>query len=203
MARVLAFQIDNTELSCELNKVERKKLYGWVDKKAYDRDGNPCYLGSLSKDGLYIFGKQSFDAGFVSDDGDWVEKTELQAYSVDNKEIQKVEASFKGIVDVSETVSIDEFLMYNIRSLYELSGDNSTVLLEKVKAADGIYKLSFNYVASYFPDTAFLIENDDSLYMLIGKQSNFNFVARDDAADLNETDEESEEEDDFMDFGMI
>lgn len=70
MARAPHFQINGEALDVPIEKVDRRKIYGWVDRKAFDRDGIPCYTGSLSSDGLNTFGRESFEQGYLNSAGE-------------------------------------------------------------------------------------------------------------------------------------
>lgn len=204
MARSLSFSLDGASISAEINKVDRKKIYGWVDKKAFDRNGEECYMGSLSEDGTTIFEKESFEMGYLDNAGEWLEKNDLLLVDENDQELEKVESSFKSEITITDTVSIDEYLLYNAKSVYQLDGDDVETLLAKVKACDDIYTFEYNYIASYFPDTAFLIDNDDTLFMVIGEKSMVEFISLEEREDLiSDEDQEDEVEDDDMDFGMM
>ena len=161
MARTLTFQQGDKEFTTELNRVDRKKVYGWVDTVALDREGRECYMGSLSGDGMHVFGRGSFEQGYLTADGRWHSSSDLMAVDEDLHEIPKMPASFKSTIALKESVSVDEYLEHVVKSVYELGDD--AALLELVRSTDEIWMFEFNYVASYSPDPAFLVENDGTV----------------------------------------
>ena len=52
MARALGFRHGSTELAFGLEKLDRKKLYGFVDSEVLDGGGRPCELAVLASDGV-------------------------------------------------------------------------------------------------------------------------------------------------------
>ena len=129
MGRLLEFSIGAESIKLELDKVDRRKIYGWVEKKAFDRHGKECYMGSISDDGLNIFGKESFEQGFVNDAGEWVEKGETILLGEDGNELEEKESSFKSVVELSETVSVDEYLLYNCHRLLNQNSQAEVALM--------------------------------------------------------------------------
>jgi len=202
MARALKFILNGEEQEVPIEKVDRKKVYGWADKKAIDRDANECFFGSIS-DGMYIFGKESFESCYVDESGQMVDKADLKLVDHDGNELVRIESSFKQVIELDETVSVDEYLNYVARSVYQLAVTDT--LLDAVKAADGIFTFKFNYNASYDPDTAFLIHNEGGVFMIVGEDCQFDFVGLEqgETAVLVEDEEDDDEDDDSMDFGMF
>ena len=202
MARTLSFSHKGTEFQVPIDKVDRKKVYGWVERKAIDRDGNDCFFGSISGDGLNIFGRESFEMGHVNDNGDWIEKSTLKVVGNDGEDVDRQDASFKKVTELEEIVSVNEYLDHTAKSIYQLEASDE--LLELVKAADGIYKFTFNYTASYQPDPAFLVENEGILFMVVAEDAGFEFIG---LAEVENTvlveDEEDEETSDELDFSMF
>ncbi len=203
MARTLKFEFNNDSVEVGLEKVERKKIYGWVDKKAYTREGQECQLGSISSDGAHIFGKESFEQGYVDQNGEWLEKSNLVALNNDQEIIEKIPSSFKASIKLDNTMSVDDYLLYMSKSVYQLEANPA--LLERVKSASPeLFYFDYCYIDSYSADVAFLLTNEDSLFMVVGEPTNFDFIGLSEIESfiLLEDDEE-EEGDDEMDFGML
>ncbi len=197
MARQLNFQINGHQLSAEIEKLDRSKLYGHVEKKYSDRDGKDCYFGLITDDGTQMLGRNMVEAGYLTDDGDWLERGDLNTVGVDGVPLEKREASFKQPIELENTVTIDEYLSFVAKSVYQL---NAPKLLERVKLEDNIYTFPFNYTASYSPDTAFLIENTNYLFMVVGQATGFEFL------EIQEIDTAlliDDDEDEDIDFSMF
>jgi len=201
MARSLQFSVAGQEVACEIEKVDRNKLYGWVDKKAFDKADNECYFGSISSDGMHIFGKESFELGYQSDDGTWYERGNLQVVDMDDQMLEQQEASFKQLIALEDTVSVDTYLMHIAKSVYHLAPN--AALLQLVRESDEIYSFPFNYTASYKPDAAFLIENEGELFMVVGQHCGFEFLGMQTVDTSVLQDDDDEDDDDDIDFSMF
>ena len=204
MARALHFEIEGETLDVPLEKVDRHKIYGWVDRKAFDRDNVPCYLGSISGDGLHVFGKEAFEQGYLNQASEWVERGDLLTVSAEGEELTVVPSSFKSTISLAEEISVDDYLLFNAKSVYQLGGDTAAALSDKVGTR--ILQFSFNYNSSYDPDPAFLLNNSEGLFMVIAQRTDFAFIGKDEEADLlaaDEDDADEEEEGDIMDFSMM
>ncbi len=200
MARSLQFSDGNESFSVPIEKLDRNKLYGWVDKKYYDRDGSECYFGSLSSDGVSLFGRESFEMGYLNEQGEWCDRSQLTAVDLEGQPLEKVESSFKQTLMLDKTVSHDEFLDHVIKSVYQLDHPE---LLAKVKACEGIFTFPFNYNASISPDPAFLIESDDTLFMLIGQAAGFDFIEPHQVESALLIEDDEDEDDDDIDFSLF
>jgi len=200
MGRTLCFELDGQQHQAGIEKVDRKKVYGWVDKKAVDADGSSCYFGALSSDGVHIFGPGCFEMGHLDDEGHWIERSELNMVDEGGAPLEKVPSSFKAPIGLETVVSPEEYLMYTAKALYELAAPAE--LLARVKQIDGLFQFPYNYSDSWSPDTAFLVENEDRLFLVVGEPTGFDFIGPDQIeVPLPLSDEEEEEEE--IDFGMF
>ncbi len=200
MARSLQFSTASQQFECEIEKVDRNKLYGWVDKKAFDREGNECYFGSISSDGMHMFGKGAFEQGYVSASGAWLDSKQLKVVDADNQPLEKQESSFKDVIDLSDTVSVDVYLMHAAKSVYHLQA--SEELIKMVAENDEIYAFPFNYYASHSPDSAFLIESEGELFMVVAQHCGFEFLEMQTVEPAVLEDDEDDDDDD-IDFSMF
>jgi len=202
MARQLTFEHAGVTYDTPMEKVDRRKLYGWVEKRYYDANGDECHFGTITADGTHILGRASLEQGYLDRDGDWVERGDLVAVDEYGDVLEKQESSFKAPIRLDEKVSVDDYLLYIAKSVYQL--DAAPALIAAVRADDEIFVFPFNYVASLQPDEAFLIENEGVLFMVVGEPTGFDYVGLEEVeATLLIEDEEEEEEADIMDFGMM
>lgn len=205
MPRSLTFALNDEELEAPLQRLDRRKLYGWVERKVYDRNDKECYFGAVSGDGLHVFGRESFEQGYLNREGDWLESKELTTVDQDGSPLERCESTLKQTVELRETVDEQTLLDHVIRSVYQL--DAPEALLTAIREADGIYTFPFSYTASYSQDPAFLIERDGILFMLLGEPGGFEFIGLAQSAspdaEPDPEDEDAEDEDDALDFSMF
>jgi hypothetical protein len=203
MAKPLVFKIDNNIYELEPLKLERKKLYGTKEKEILDANKGICTTASISTQFNLILPKGSTALGSIDSDGNWLDKNELIVVDQNDNELQKVPSSFDAPIELHNKVSIDEYLNHNIISVYSLQDEeNSPEFVEYIKQSDDIYTFDFNYRADYEADPAFVIENNGELFVLVGKKIDFEFIGMEEFGQIDETDDDSQDEDEF-DFGMM
>lgn len=201
MARSLQFVAGDQQYHCDIAKVDRNKLYGWVEKKAFDREGNECYFGSISSDGMHMFGRGAFEQGYFAANGQWLNSKDLTVVDADNHRLEKQDTSFNQEINLDETVSLDTYLMHTAKSVYHL--DASAALLTLVNENDEIFSFPFNYYASHTPDSAFLIASDGELFMVIGQHCGFEYLEMQTVDSAVLSDDDDDEDDDDIDFSMF
>ena len=57
MAKPLIFRHGKSELSFQLDKLDRDKLYGYIDTEAHDSQNRVCQLAILGGDGKTLVGR--------------------------------------------------------------------------------------------------------------------------------------------------
>lgn len=77
MAKELIFKLSGTDYGAAPVKLERKKIYGWSDIVATDRNGSACGSAYLSPDDALVIPKGGLKQAVVDDEGRWVEKKDL------------------------------------------------------------------------------------------------------------------------------
>jgi len=204
MPRALKFKYGDSEFECELNKIDRRKLYGSVDVETRDIDGNRCGLATLANDGKTLIPYGGTALGYISSDGEWVERTDLKPVDLSGNELPLLSSSFDIIIELKKTATLEEFLNYSSRLVYLMGTDDDFApeLVEQL-AAGVIFQFEFLYREGISADPAFLLGTPDGLiWMMVGKPSAIEYVGLDQAAVCfvgNEDDEEVEE----FDFEML
>lgn len=205
MARALKFNYGGTELTAEMQKVDRSKLYGTVDVETLDEQGRRCTLATLASDGRTLIGKGGTALGILSVDGTWLERGSLTPVDLQGEKIEPVPSSFSATIDLTETATIEEYLSHLIRSAYQLDlGDVGDGLLEEMKKGT-IFTFKYSFRGGLEYDQAFLLCNPDGVpFMLVGTPAELKFVGLAQEGALVEEEEESDEgEDDELDFSMM
>jgi len=203
MAKPLKFKIGENIYDLEPLKLDRKKLYGWSEKLVLDKKGSECNSLSLYLDFAMLIPKGGIGLGSISSDGKWVEKSDMIYMNEDGTPATLVPSSYDGEIELNEVVSLETFLEHNITSIYSLQGEeNHPDFVKAIKENKEIFTFIFNYRADYEGDPAFLIENDDEIFVLVGKKIEFNLIGFDESSIIDES-ETLENEDDEFDFSMM
>ena len=175
MARNVKFKIDGVLLDSEIIKVDRTKLYGSSKKIVKDKNGNQCIISNLYQ-GNRVLPKGSISQILVDQKGKFVKRSELVGFDLNNNKVEKVSSIFS-IENLCAKVEIDEFLSVNVKSIYQLKIDETTI--DKWKnffTNDDIYHFVYNYREDFEGDDAYLIYNGLDFFITIGKKNDFEFL---------------------------
>ena len=203
MAKAIQFVAGKLKFAAVLTKIDRDKVYGFIEVKVNDDKGNPCLMGSLLDDGrtLVLNGAtalKTVDASFNE-----LDKKELKVIYQDGKDAVLVPSSYEGEVNLTET-SLDDLFNLEISSVYQLDfEDASQKKSVSDYLADGtVARFVFNYRADYEGADAILIANADGIFALTGRIIDFPYLENKLAPVAGNLVEETIEEE-AMDFGML
>ncbi len=177
MARALVLSLDGEEFPVQLQKIDRERLYGNIEIEAFDEDGNEAYLQILDADGKTLIATGGTSLATLDEDGNSVDRKKLIPITSEGEEIEPVPSSFSA-PNLLYEATIDEYLSHTVKSVYILTppeGSNFD-LLEDILSGDSIYKFDFSYRGGLDYDTAFLVGNDKTVFMIIGVNSNLQLV---------------------------
>lgn len=203
MARELGLVLDGVEYTVQINKVDRKRLYGDIEIEAFDEHGNPAYLRYIAEDGQTIIDAGGTALANVTEDGDSISRTDLVPVDNDGKEIEPVPSSF-GAVNVLKSATHEEYLSLIVKSVYTLESAEDEDLSELMEALEGdaIYQFQFSYRGGLQYDAAFLISDGKDIFMIVGVPAALEFVSLGQAAVLDEAAEQDLSVDD-LDFDLM
>jgi hypothetical protein len=198
----LTLLYDGEEVICEISKVDRDKLYGYVETIVLDETGEKCQLASLANDGKTIIPKGGTSLAYLSQHGQWLTKADLQAVDKEGVPLEPVQATFKAPVSLEQKVSIDEFLQHDIRLAYlmEAVGGLPFGLQDQLDRGE-IFTFPFSYRGGWSEDTAFMLEGDGVPWMLVGTPIEIVYYTNDQPTSLAQ--EPEDDDDDFLDFGLM
>jgi hypothetical protein len=200
MGRKVSFQIDGENVHSEIIKVDRTKLYGSTRKVVFNKDGQECELSDLYE-GSIILPKGSISQVLIDDQGNSVSRSDLIGFNSNGEKVNKIPSIFS-IDNKCKKVTIETFLSYSIVSIYQLVIDQDEMKSwRKHFMNDEIYSFEFNYREDYEGDDAFLLSNDDGIFIGVGKLNDFEFLDLSNIS-LEDSDEGIDIEDD-LDFSMF
>ena len=204
MARTLSFSINDAEYRASPTKIDRKKLYGWTEILALDDNGNECKMVSTDESGTFIIPKGGTGLGILSQDGKWVNRSQLQAVNENGEPAELVASSFNVTIRLEQKVTPEEYLNHSITAAYQMD-EADVALIEAI--GDDIYTFSYSYRDSYSGSPAFLLTADDPemgkrLFLMIGELNSFEMLKIEEAGIIEEAEEETEA-DEELDFSMF
>ena len=210
MAKLLVFQLGESQFSFDMNKVDRAKLYGSKYVEALDESNQKCELATLAGDGCTLIGRGGTGLGWLDADGAWREKSELKPVDNEGNEIEPVKSSFGAPIKLFDTATAEEYLEANIRLVYamdfkqsETQADVEELLLELNRGT--IFRFPYSYRGGLEADVAFLLNNEvGEVMMVVGTQTKVEFIGlAAPSGGVEETESAEEAGGDLMDFDMI
>ena len=204
MPKPIRFLHDGKELSFQMQKVDRSKLYGFKEQLVTDEHDQVCELATLADDGKTLVGKGGTGIGQLTADGKWTDKSKLKPIDLEGNEITPVPSSFAAPVELKQEVSIDEYLSHNIRLIYRLVADSGSPAEEELRAQlkDGaILKFAYSYRGGLEADAGFLLMNhEEQLFFVVGESTEIAFVGLQQVAAAAPPEDAGG---DLMDFSMM
>src|SRR5262249_44599264 len=155
-------------------------LYGYKEELALDEHGRPCELATLCADGRTIVARGGRAIGFLSQEGEWLDKTELAPVDLEGQAIEPGPSSFAAPIPLGERATIDDYLAHNIRAVYALvpEGDAAAVLGEL--AGGAIFKFAWSFRGGLVADVGFLLANPEGApFLCVGQPTTIHFVGLD------------------------
>jgi hypothetical protein len=199
MARTLSFRLDNVEYSGSPVKVDRKKLYGWSEIVALDDSGRECQVVSVDQTGTLIIPKGGVGLGILTPDARWVDRSELQAVTLDGEPAVSKPSSYDAPVELAEKASVEDLLDLGITGSYQLDDVDPGLA---VALGDDIYGFDYFFRAGYSGSRAYLMAADGVVFMFVGYVNEFEMLGLEQATLVEPEDAEAEESDD-LDFSFM
>jgi hypothetical protein len=207
MAKPIKFEYGGEMTDFEMIKVDRSRLYGFKELETLDENGKQCELTTLADDGKTLIGLGGTGVGYLTIDGNWVDKTELKAVDLEGKEKIPVPSSFAAPIKLEQEATIEDYLNHNFRLVYLMKAANVPEQLYQALVDQSIFKFDYSYRGGLEPDVGFLLMNEDrEIFFLVGESTSVDYKGLQKMAAVAITNEDAAEtgsEEDLMDFGMI
>ena len=199
MARELTFTLSGADYSAAPVKLERKKIYGWTTLVATDKAGGVCESAYLSPDDSLIIPSGGLKQATVDDDGGWLDKGKLIAYSEDGEqELPVLPSSFDAPIELAQKVTPQEFLDNDWESVYQL--DNPEL---SAAVGDDIFKFDFCYRSGTNQNDGYLLNTPGGLFLFAGDKQEFPLLSLAEEATFDDAEEQGEENIEELDFSMF
>ncbi len=204
MAKPLSVEFHGEVFELDLEKVDRTKLYGYVESEVLDENGKRCEIGTLTGDGHSIVGKGSTALAYLSPEGLWRKKTELKPVDRQGDLIPPVKSTFDATVALDRTVSIDDFLTHNIHLIYHLKSEREPAALMSELKKGTIFQFPFSYRGGVEASAGFLLlGSDGNVFLLVGTPTDIEFIGLKSPAAIADGNDASADDDDLLDFSMV
>ena len=192
----------NLSFAAGLNKVDRDKVYGYVEEVVLDTQGKPCSTGSLLDDGQTLVLSGATALKTVDANNAEVDKKTLKTVYLDGKDATLIPSSYDGEIELAKG-DLDDLFNLEVTTVYQLILEDATSKTAMLNLLEGgnVFQFVFNYRADYEGADALVLSSQNEIFVLTGRMLEFDFLENKSATPLvEEFVEESEEE---MDFGML
>ncbi len=205
MAKPFTVGFEGQPINFALEKVDRTKLYGYVESEVLDESGKKCELATLAGDGHSIVGKGGTALAYLSQDGLWRKKSELRPVDLNGNIITPVKSSFDAPVMLDKKVSIDDYLSHNIHLVYRLVPEVESVGLLQELMKGTIFQFPFSYRGGVEANAGFLLlGSDGNIFLCVGTPTSIDFIGlKAAAAVVADEAEAAAEEEELLDFSLV
>ena len=205
MAKPLVVEFEGETINLSLSKVERSKLYGYVETEVVDEAGKRCELATLTGDGHSIVGRGGTASAYLSPNGMWRKKAELKPVDLHGKVITPVKSTFDAPVTLDKKATVDDYLSHNINTIYCLTPDEENEALKEELAKGAIFQFAFSYRGGLEASAGFLLQGSDgNMFLCVGVPTAIEFVGlKAAAAVVTEEEAAPVEEEDMLDFSLV
>ena len=203
MAKAIQFVAGKLKFAAALTKIDRDKIYGFIEVKVNDDKGNPCTMGSLLDDGRTLVLNGATALKTVDSKYNELDKKTLKVVYQDGTDAVLVPSSYEGEVKLLEC-SMDDLFNLEISSVYQLDIEDAEQkkMVTNFLADGKVARFVFNYRADYEGADAIIISNANGIFALTGRIIDFPYLENKLTASISNLQEETIEEE-GMDFGML
>lgn len=203
MARGLVLSLDGQNYPVFLVKIDREKLYGRVEIEAFDEKGREASLRVLAADGKTLIDKGGTALATINDKGDSVDRPDLIPVNSDGEKIEQVKSSFLE-PNILEPATVEDYFLQIVKSVYLVLPNEGSNLKDLHDQLSGkrMFTFPFSWRGGVEYDNAFVIGSGSEVFIVVGKQAEFQFVKLNQAAVLD-SEEEQEISADDLDFDLM
>lgn len=199
MAKTIDILFKGEAVSFTYKPIDRKTLYGYKKRVAFDSSGAECVRASLFRDGSLILRSGMSAQGYFKDDGGWVPSSALEAMNIDGSKPELLPATIGQVVEARE-ISVDDVLNLSFVNTYLLDSQSIPKSISDALAEGKFIAFDFNPRADYNLETGVLVSNENGYFALIGDQVEYQFLS---LATVASIEDEAFAESDDLDFEMM
>lgn len=200
MAKPLVVSHNNADVSFNLSRLERSKIYGTKKRVVLDSSGDVCTRAALTLDGSLLLSSGMTSQGYFTNEGRWVQRSEMVGIDAEGKVVETQLSTLGSSQIIEGPLDPHDLLDLDIESVYLLEPEDPESALSKSLKSGDLYRCPFRFSASLDSGTAILLANDEGFFALVGKTANAHWCEEQSVF----TDEVAvDEESDDLDFDSL
>jgi hypothetical protein len=202
MAKKLNFCIGEKNYDAGIIKVDRDKVYGFVEEQVLDINGNFCLTANLLDDGQTLILSGATALKTVTQDKREVDKSAVKTVYQDGTDAVLIQSSYDSKIELMNA-EMDDLFNLEVNTVYQLVWEDEFTKNDILKDLEGdkLFRFVFNYRADYEGADAILMSAQNNVFILTGKSKEFTFLENKTVAPI--IDAESPEQEEELDFGML
>lgn len=200
MARALVLVLGDEESRFQITKLDREKLYGKKERVIVDEENRPCQPAWLTADGSALVPVGG--TAHVWIDEAWTAAEQGERKAVDPEGEALVEhASTLDVPQAAAPVPAERVLDHVTHTVYELSPESIGAAMRAALKEGAIFEVPFAYRGGYERDRAFVLENGEGIFALVGRPTGFPMLSHQVQPALEGPEDDELEGD--LDFSMM
>lgn len=199
MAKTIDIEYQGETVSFAYKPIDRKSLYGFKKRVAFDANGKECIKASLLNDGSLLIRSGMTAQGYFKPDGTWVPNSDIEAINIDGSIPEMHEATI-GVAVPAKEITPEEALSLRFSNTYYLDAESLPGKLKDALSAGKILSFPFNPKADYNVETGILVANENGYFALIGDPVKYEFTTLQSTVNAEA---EADNQDDELDFEMF
>lgn len=201
MARALVFNLAGEVSRFGLAKHSREKVYGVRKRVVVDDTGRECDRGLLSEDGSMLLPPGSVAMVYLDEHFDAVERANLRAVGDDGIPVERVGSTLDKELPLHGPVPSTEVLDHLTNMIYALEPETLAPALAAALGRGEVFRSVFSYTDGFDLQELFLLQNDDGVWALVGRPTQFEWVRK--TTPVAPADDDDALFEDDLDFGML
>ena len=201
MAREIVVTHLGGESRFTFSKLSREQLYGKRQRLGLDPTGENCQRAQLTDDGALLLVRGMLGQGYFDSANGYVETANLIGIAADGSSVERQAATLNVAQALSEPVEVEEVLDLHVTTVYRLQGEELNSELEQSLEQGAIYRFPLNYQADFHVETAYILKNDQGIFVLVGTPATTEWVEP--AVTVDELFESEETGIEEIDFDMM
>lgn len=199
MSKGVIVSVGGKASAFRIEKLDRTRLYGSRRRVPIDASGRPCSRASLTSDGRVLLRSGMSAQGWFDADGRQIEQKAIAAIDEQGNTLELVpstlgvEQSLEGPVDPRDVLDLA------VTAVYRAEAEDLDAALAQSLGRGEVWRFLFNYRPDYRAETAFLIQNSEGVFILVGTPASAPFLEP--AASAPPADDGEDEGD--LDFEML
>ena len=168
MSKGVIVSVGGKASAFRIEKLDRTRLYGSRRRVPIDASGRPCSRASLTSDGRVLLRSGMSAQGWFDADGRQIEQKAIAAIDEQGNPLELVPSTLGVEQPLEGPVDPRDALDLAITAVYRAEAEDLDAALAQSLERGEVWRFRFNYRPDYRGETAFLLQNGEGVFILVG-----------------------------------